>query len=316
MLALINSPYNRTTDAVYSVYFHTHEAVTSARFGGGYTFKPGFHASVNDNIEHWPTNYSIRDAINRQNPQTVGRAVDITLSGSEMVKRTRYLANAAAANDPRLACVKEFYGTLNGSSVYGLTHTGPGTDWRSSSADSSHLWHIHLSFFTPYSDDWAALAGVVSVLKGESLDDFLGGEMERNIAEYGDTGSWVGFAQRYLKAAGATVDVDDVYGDQTTAAAKWWFVNIAKGNAADYSGRYISSWILRELIRRENSAIAKTTAESVVKAALASLPPTAPTQAQVDAAVAKYFTANPVKVPTGVRVSIGTVDGTLTGAGE
>jgi hypothetical protein len=312
MLTLVDSPYNRTPNAVYSVYYHVHEAVPGARFGGAYTFKSGFHSSVNDNLEHWPNNYSIRDAINRRDPKTVGRAVDITLSGTEMVKRTRYLSNAAAANDPRLACVREFYGTLNNSTVYGRAHDGPGTAWRSSSADSSHLWHIHISFFTPYVDDWDALAGVVSVLKGESLDDYLGGTMERNIAEYGDSGAWVAFVQRYLQDFGATLTRDGRWGDETTAAAKWVFVNRFGGDPAAYDGRAMTDWMLREFIRRDQD---KRTAAAIAKA-VADLKPIAPTQAQVDAGVAKFLTANPVKVPTGVKVSLGTVNGTLTGAGE
>lgn len=138
--------------------------------------------------------------------------------------------------------------------------------------------------------------------------------MERNIAEYGDSGTWVSFAQRYLQDAGATLTRDGKYGDQTTAAAKWVFVNKLGGNAADYNGRAITDWMLRELIRRDQDA--RTAA--AIKAAIAKLPTTAPapTQAQVDAAVSKFLTANPVKVPTGVRVSLGTVDGTLIGAGE
>lgn len=313
MLALVDSPNSKTPDAVYSVFHHTRERVPSARYGGGYTLKPGFHASVEDNLNRWPGNYSIRDAINRREPRTVGRAVDITLSDSDMKRITGYLADAAAADDPRLAPVREFYGTLNGTIVFGRAHTGPNTDWRSSSADSSHLWHIHLSIFTPYVDDWNALAGVVSVLVGESLDDYLsGGTMERNIAEYGDSGTWVAFVQRYLQDFGAKLTRDGKYGNETTAAVKWVFVNRFGGNAADYDGRAVTDWMLRELIRRNQDQ--RTAA--AIKTALASLPSTAPTQAQIDAAVARFLAANPVKIPTGVRISLGTVDGTLTGAGE
>lgn len=313
MLALVDSPNSKTPDAVYSIYHHVRQQVPSARYGGGYTLKPGFHSSVDDNLTRWPSNYSIRDAINRREPRTVGRAVDLTLSDSDMKRLTAYLAKAAAADDPRLAPVREFYGTLNGTTVYGRAHTGPDTDWRSSSADSSHLWHIHLSIFTPYVDDWDALAGVVSVLLGESLDDYLsGGTMERNIAEYGDSGTWVSLVQRYLQDLGATLTRDGWYGNETTAAAKWVFVNRFGGDPAHYNGRAVTDWMLREFIRRDQDA--RTAA--AIKSALAKLPSPSPTQEQVDAAVAKYLAANPVKVPTGVRVSLGTVNGTLTGAGE
>lgn len=310
MLALIDSPYAKTPDAVYSVFHHVKARVPSARYGGAYVRKPGFHASVEDNLASWPDNYSIREAINRRDPRTVTRALDLTLSDADMRTLTNRLADAVKRNDPRLACLREFYGTLDGRVVYGRLHLGPDTDWHPATADSSHLWHLHLSFFTPYADDWGALAGVVSVLIGESLDDYLGGTMERIIAEYGDSGTWVSFVQRYLQDFGAKLTRDGEYGDETTAAAKWVFVNRFGGAAADYNGRAITDWMLREFIRRDQDA--RTTA--AIKAAIAKLPTaTAPTQAQVDAAVATFLTANPVQVPTGVRVNLGTVNGTLTG---
>ncbi|MFG3340520.1 hypothetical protein [Glycomyces sp. NPDC048151] len=313
MLALIGSPYAKTPDAVYSVFHHVKARVPSARYGGAYVRKPGFHASVEDNLASWPSNYSVREAINRRDPRTVTRALDITLSDSDMRTLTRRLADAVRADDPRLEGLREFFGTLDGDEVYGRSRLGPDTAWYASSADDSHLWHIHLSFFTPFADDWSALAGIVSVLIGESLDEYLGGTMERIIAEHGDSGMWVAFVQRYLHDEGAKLTRDGRWGDETTAAAKWVFVNRLGGSAASYNGRAMTDWILRELIRRDQDR--RTTA--AIAAAVAKLPTaTAPTQAQVDAAVAKFFAANPVKVPTGVRVEIGTVSGTLTGAGE
>jgi len=305
------NPYSpRTTDQLYAFWTGFKAFEPAAKLGGTYALKPAFHSSVEDNLARWPGNYSVREAINRQSPRTVARAIDLTLSGALMKRYTARLRTAALADDPRLACVKEFYGTLNGSQVYGLTHLGPDADWTGSSADATHLWHLHLSFFTPFVDDATALAGVLSVLKGESLDDYLGGTMERIIAEHGDSGTWVSFVQRYLQDEGATLTRDGEYGDETTAASRWVFANRLGGKAADYNGRAITDWILRELIRRDQDR--RTTA--AIKTALANLPAaTAPTQAQVDTAVAKYLAANPVKVPTGVQVNLGTVNGTLTG---
>lgn len=302
MLALIDSPYARTPDAVYSVFHHVKARTPSARYGGAYVRKPGFHASVEDNLASWPSNYSIREAINRRDPRTVTRALDITLSDADMRTLTRRLAAAARDDDPRLEGLREFFGTLDGRTVYGRAHRGPDTAWYAASADSSHLWHIHLSFFTPYADDWAALAGIVSVLIGQSLADYLaGGTMELHLPRHGDTGTWVGFWQRYIIANGATLPkygVDNSYGDEMASALRWLFVNRLGGTANTYDGRAITSWIARELIRRDARAGLTATA--------------APTQAQVDAAVAKYLAANPVQVPTGVRVNLGTVNGTLT----
>lgn len=173
MLALIRSPYNRTPDAVYSVYHHVKAVFRSARWGGGYTFKPGFHSSVEDNVEHWPGNYSIREAINRQPPRTVGRAFDISPSDGDLRTLTRRLADAVARRDPRVACLREFYGTIDGHTVFGRLHLSPDDQWHPATADDTHLWHLHGSIFTPYADDWAALSGVASVLIGQSLADWI-----------------------------------------------------------------------------------------------------------------------------------------------
>jgi hypothetical protein len=304
--ALVRSPYNKTTDAVYSVYHYVKAVYAAARYGGGYTFKPGFHASADDNLEHWPGNYSVAEAINRQEPRGVGRALDITLPLSLMILLTGRLAAAVKARDPRLRGLREFFGTLDGSVVYGRSHRGPDTAWYESTADSSHLWHLHLSVFTPFADDWDALDAVLSVLLGESLDDYLGRVMERIIAEHGDSGAWVDFIQRYAIAAGATITRDGRYGDETAAGLRWWFVNVAGGTAGTYDGRSVTGWVLRDLL--ETSAA--RTAQAVVDRAIASLPPGgAPTQAQVNAAVAAWIAAN----PTAIRVNIGIVTGTLGG---
>jgi murein L,D-transpeptidase YcbB/YkuD len=65
-----------------------------------------------------------------------------------------------------MECVREFYGTLNGGSVFGLikdTKQGP---WRNSSSDRSHLWHVHISFFRTYAENAKAIEGVIDVMKG------------------------------------------------------------------------------------------------------------------------------------------------------
>jgi hypothetical protein len=298
MLALIDSPYAKTPDAVYSVFHHVKARVPSARYGGAYVRKPGFHSSVEDNLASWPDNYSIREAINRRDPRTVTRALDITLSDADMRTLTRRLAEAAARNDPRLAPLREFFGTLDNRTVYGRAHRGPDAPWYAATADSSHLWHLHLSFLTPYADDWVALAGIVSVLIGQSLADYLaGGIMQLDLPKHGDKGTWVGFFQRLVIDRGATLPQygpDNAYGDEFASALRWWWKNIVK-STWPYDGRAITSDVARHLMGFERTAPV----------------PIAPTQAQVDAAVAKFLTANPVQVPTGVSVNLGTVTGVL-----
>lgn len=300
MLALIESPYNKTTDAVYSIFHHARLHFRSARWGGGYVRKPGFHSSVEDNLASWPDNYSIREAINRRPPTNVGRAFDLTLSDADMVTGTRRLADAVKRDDPRLAGLREFFGTLDGRTVYGRARRGPDEDWYEASADDSHLWHLHGSVFTPFAATWAALSGIASILIGQSLADYLAGGiiMEQNLPQYGDKGTWVGFFQRLVIDRGATLPKygpDNEYGDEFASALRWWWKNIVK-STWPYDGRKITADVARHLMGLEQKKPP---------------PPVAPTQAQVDAAVAKFLTANPVEVPNGVSVNLGTVTGTL-----
>lgn len=300
MLALIDSPYAKTPDAAYSVFHHTRQSLRSCRWGGGYVRKPGFHGSVEDNQASWPNNYSIREAINRRPPTNVGRAVDLTLSDAEMVTGTRRLADAVKRHDPRLAGLREFFGTLDGRTVYGRARRGPDENWYEASADDTHLWHLHLSFFTPFADDWAILSGLVSILIGQSLAEYLGGTMQLDMPRHGDRGPWVGFFQRLVIDRGATLPKygpDESYGDEFASALRWWWKNIVK-STWPYDGRRITADVARHLMGLER----KTPPPPV---------PVAPTQAQVDAAVAKFLTAHPVEVPNGVSVNLGTVTGTL-----
>jgi hypothetical protein len=292
MLALVDSPYAKTPAAAYSVFHHTRLHLRSCRWGGGYVRKPGFHSSVEDNQASWPNNYSIREAINRRPPTNVGRAVDLTMSDADMITATRRLADAVKRGDPRLEGVREFFGTLDGRTVYGRARRGPDEDWYEVTADDSHLWHVHGSFFTIFAANWAVLSGFASILIGQSLAEYLGGTMQLDLPKHGDKGTWVGFFQRLVIDRGATLPkygIDNGYGDEFASALRWWWKNIVK-SPWPYDGRAITSDVARHLMALENAG---------------------PTQAQVDAAVAKFLTVNPVQVPTGVHVNLGTVTGTL-----
>lgn len=289
-------------------YVDEAEEYGGVRLGGIYANKPGNHNTVNANLARWPSNYSVRNPIDRRDPRNKARAIDFTMNDAGMRLMTGRLVDGVKRNDPRLRFVKEFYGSLDGRTVVGRIKDDEDGPWKSASADSSHTWHVHAAFHTPYVDDMEAMRAFASLISGQSLAAYIGGTVERNIAEYGDTGTWVGLCQRYLKADGAKLAVDQIYGNETTAAAKWWFVNVAKGTGS-YSGRYISSWIFKEFIRREAAAIAKAAADAVKPP-----PAPAPTQAQVDAAVTKFLTANPVKTPTKVTIDFPAVTGTVTGS--
>lgn len=163
-----------------------------AKLGGIYANKPGYHNSVNANKLYWPGNYSIRVPEDLKGDFTKARALDLTMSTSEMIKRTTLLKEATERNDPRLAAVREFYGTLDGKRVYGRIKDSLNGKWRNSTADSSHLWHLHISFFTSQATSKKAAYKVLEVLNGG----------ESMFCKKGDRGSNVEFLQRFLYRLG------------------------------------------------------------------------------------------------------------------
>src|SRR5690606_37757330 len=180
-----NPSPSRISAGMWRLWTAAREVIPGAKMGGIYAGKPGYHSSRQENQSKWPGNYSIRLALDKQGPSDKAAAIDLTLSDAEMRKRTRYLADAAKRNDPRLAAVREFYGTLDSRTVYGRikdTRTGP---WRASTADRSHLWHIHISIFRAYVDRWDELKPILSVLAGQTLKQWQTeeGNMPKRVAD-------------------------------------------------------------------------------------------------------------------------------------
>jgi len=229
----------RITDAEWRLWEQSLLIIPGVRLGGVYANKSGYHNFVYANQANWPGNYSIRLAIDLSGDLTKARAIDLTMSTSEMTKRTGFLRAAALhPSDDRLSCAREFYGTLNGTVVYGLIHDGPGQNWRSSTSDSSHLWHIHISFFTLYCDDWPAAPGVpgleavLSVLSGESWEAWKirkaggpgpvpPGEDDMGVfCKQGETNDNVAALQGLLQLFNPAVTADRIYGPATSAALK------------------------------------------------------------------------------------------------
>ena len=149
------------------------KAIPSARFSGivgDPSHKYGYHRARN----RLPKNdYSVQTGPDKAGDGWAASALDISFDSKWMKTITkRLLASAKDQNDPRLNCMREFFGTTNGSSVAGWdTYYG-----RPATSDDSHLWHVHMSILRKYANDRKALAGVLSVIKGEKeldvdLDD-------------------------------------------------------------------------------------------------------------------------------------------------
>lgn len=123
---------------------------------------------------HRGRNYVSAGDYSRQLPEDragdgeAASAIDWSLNTSQMKLYTQRLVDATSRRDPRVRYLREFYGTTNGSSVTGRIHDGENAGWRSGSSDSSHLWHIHMSFFRKYSNSMEAVQAVFDVLAGRA----------------------------------------------------------------------------------------------------------------------------------------------------
>lgn len=254
----MSSPSARITDALWGLW--TDRPVRSWLLGGIYANKSGYHNSRSANQASWPWSYSIKLSLDRQGPSDKAAAIDYTMSGAEMRRRTGYLVAAADRRDPRMAAVREFYGTADGANVAGRIKDTRAGSWRPSTSDTSHLWHIHISIFRAYVDQWAELDPVLSVLAGETLtqwearrdggDDVIG-------LKLGDEGERVEGLQAVLRQAGladVVGEVDGVYGPMTAAGVL--AARKSQGSGVN-SGDTVTGWayaqIMSALAERQGS---------------------------------------------------------------
>lgn len=165
-------PNAYTTAPLWDLWLGADNAIKSARFGGIYANKSGYHNTRNAHFSEagrergWDDNYSVQLSLDKQGPGDKAAALDLTLSDADMKTYTKRLKQAMESGDPRMGSVKEFYGTLDGNVVYGLgKKSRSGTPYKTS-ADSSHLWHIHLSFFRADVADRGRVLDVLGVLTG------------------------------------------------------------------------------------------------------------------------------------------------------
>jgi hypothetical protein len=153
-----------------------------------------------------------------------------------------------------LFAIREFYGTVDGRTVTGRSKSTRTGAYRVVSSDSSHLWHIHISFLRAYADVWAELAPVLSVLRGETLDQWRdrdGGIMA--LPRKGDTGDEVEVVQRMLDAAGYPVgEFDGAYGPKTEAAVAAFRHD---RDSSLTNGDRVTPWTFHHLLRATGGGV-------------------------------------------------------------
>lgn len=165
-------PNDYVTDAMWQLWLAVDEAIPQVKLGGIYSDKAGYHNTRKRNRQRWPNNYSIQLDLDKLGPDDKAAAIDLTFSdAADMRKYTKRLKDAMLAGDSRLASVKEFYGTLDSESVYGLGKKNRDGEPYKTSADDSHLWHLHISIFRADVSVWAMLKGTYEVLTGKAAPE-------------------------------------------------------------------------------------------------------------------------------------------------
>jgi hypothetical protein len=220
---------------------------------GIYANKKGYHNTVTANMKLWPGNYSIKLALDLKGPRDKARAIDLTMTESEMIRWTTHMRDSAMnPADHRLAAVKEFYGTLNGKTVYGLKKDSLDGPWESSSADDTHLWHGHTSIFTFFVNQWKALAPILSVWAGQSLTEW---KTEDMLVRQGDSGENVKYWQyihntvrNTMTPAAPELKIDGDYG-ATTAKAFAFFAH-KEGATEAYKGEAVTYWVAVRYLKK------------------------------------------------------------------
>lgn len=152
-------------------------AVLSGIIGdAAHAARGGYHISIKDQPA---TNYSVIRPDDKAPPGTWPRdmasAVDMTLNLADMKVCHGRLREVwkNRANDPRIKYINAWNG-WDGNGSPGRYDVVTGSV---STASDDHKWHVHLEIRRRYVNDRAAMNAILSILKGETLEQFLGEDM-------------------------------------------------------------------------------------------------------------------------------------------
>lgn len=210
--------------------------------------KTGYHDSRNNNP---PGNYSVVLPLDRwgQGPSDGAAAIDITLSDAKMIKFTKMLMAGLDRKDPRLKGIKEVIGTRDGRNVVRYTRNSPTSAPVWAGSDSSHLWHIHISLFRAYINNWSVLKGIVDFLNGVAGTSSSGSKGIFAVLglKRGDKGEEVRLLQVMLTTSGFPCGaIDGVYGPSVSAAV----VKMRRANGSSVTAdQGMNPWAVDQLLR-------------------------------------------------------------------
>jgi len=182
--------------------------------------------------------YSRQLAADRRGAGDVASALDMKYSAKWMkIVTQRLIDSAEDPDDPRMEGVREFYGTVNGTTVAGRSHDGDYA-WIHASSDDSHLWHVHISVLREYANNRDKMVDLLSVIKGDddmpSVKEFWGEDNVLDSAKMGYGTDYVKTNKGMAPKTGLELAVRNTkvllaqVGSLTAAVA-----TLAAGNGAD-----------------------------------------------------------------------------------
>lgn len=166
----VNPNPSRVTNELWYFWEEFKKIEPTVKLGGIYANKPGYH---NTRAGNAAGNYSVVLPPDKLGPSDKSAAIDLTFPDAQagnyktiMKYSQRLLKSGKDLKDDRGNYLREFYGNADGSQYV------DGWDFyyvRPATSDSSHLWHIHLSFLRKYVNNKVAMDAILSILRGETF---------------------------------------------------------------------------------------------------------------------------------------------------
>lgn len=165
---------SRITDEMWWLWEQLSMLEPGTELGGIYANKTGYHNTRDANPSD---DYSVCDWQDQGGPSDKAAGLDWTFPEAQSGRYNhiatytqRLLRSAQDPNDPRLDGWREFYGNADDDSYvegWDIRYGYPAT------SDSSHLWHIHLSENRDQTTSQLNKQAMLSVLKGEPVEDWI-----------------------------------------------------------------------------------------------------------------------------------------------
>lgn len=158
------------TDEMWYFWTEFKKIEPTVELGGIYANKPGYH---NTRAGNSSSNYSVVLPEDKLGPSDKAAAIDLTFPNAQAGNystiakySSRLLKSGQDLNDNRGNYLREFYGNAD------FDNSVEGWDFyyvRPASSDTSHLWHIHISFLRKFVTSRTAMDSVLSILRGDPV---------------------------------------------------------------------------------------------------------------------------------------------------